>query len=243
MNRGLTDAASDVPPIHTRPCHSRGTDTAPVTCTFTYGPKKGRKTVVLTGDSHAVHWFPALQEVAQEHGWRLITITKSGCPFADVFIAPGNAKSIACSTWQPNTSSEEFRSLRPAPGHRQLARHVSLPRQAAAPDSRDDRTWKAGVARSLRQLSKGRSNTKVVMLGDVFPWGKNAVISCLRANRGPGHLGVQSPRRDSANARFTRRRDRIGRTASQSVGAKFYSTRYILCPYDRPTWPVEQDAA
>ena len=34
-------------------------------CTFTYGPAAGSKTVVLTGDSHAAHWFPAL-----DHGRR-----------------------------------------------------------------------------------------------------------------------------------------------------------------------------
>jgi hypothetical protein len=40
--------------------------------------------VVLYGDSHAAHWFPALERLAAEHRWRLISVTKSACPAADV---------------------------------------------------------------------------------------------------------------------------------------------------------------
>jgi hypothetical protein len=229
LRPSLTQAALDVPVIHTRPCHSRGTDTAPVTCTFTYGPKQGRKTVVLTGDSHAVHWFPALQEVAKERGWRLITITKSGCPFADVLIAPGNGKSLACSTWRRNAWAK-IRSLKP---NLVIASSLDNYRFLANGNqySRDDRTWKSGVARSLRELGKGRRSTKVVMLGDVAPWGKDTVIPCLRANKSRD-ISVCEPHRDSADWRYTKKRDRIGRTAAESVGARFFTTRYILCPYD-----------
>jgi hypothetical protein len=229
LRPSLTQAALDVPIIHTRACHSRGMDTAPVTCTFTYGPKQGRKTVVLTGDSHAVHWFPALQEVAKERGWRLITITKSGCPFADVLIAPGNGKSLACSTWRHNAWAK-IKSLKP---NLVIASSLDNYRFLANGNqySRDDRTWKSGVARSLRELGKGRRSTKVVMLGDVAPWGKDTVIPCLRANKNRD-ISVCEPHRNSADWRYTKKRDRIGRTAAESVGARFFTTRYILCPYD-----------
>jgi peptidoglycan/LPS O-acetylase OafA/YrhL len=41
-------------------------------------------TVVLTGDSHAYQWFPALERIADERAWRLVVLTKAGCPLWDV---------------------------------------------------------------------------------------------------------------------------------------------------------------
>jgi hypothetical protein len=37
------------------------------------------KTVVLTGGSRSVHWYPALQNIAEKYGWRLVVIEKNGC--------------------------------------------------------------------------------------------------------------------------------------------------------------------
>ena len=39
-------------------------------------------TVALLGDSHAGHWRPALDHFATARGLRLVSITRSGCPFS-----------------------------------------------------------------------------------------------------------------------------------------------------------------
>jgi hypothetical protein len=49
-----------------------------------YGNRGSSTTVVLFGDSHALHFFPALRRVAERRDWRLVNLTKSGCPPADV---------------------------------------------------------------------------------------------------------------------------------------------------------------
>jgi len=54
----------------------------PPTCF--YGDPDGAVTVALVGDSHASHWFPALEIVAQRRGWRLIPFTKVSCVFVDM---------------------------------------------------------------------------------------------------------------------------------------------------------------
>jgi peptidoglycan/LPS O-acetylase OafA/YrhL len=41
------------------------------------------KTVVLTGGSRSVHWYPALQNIAEKYGWRLLVIEKNGCRLSD----------------------------------------------------------------------------------------------------------------------------------------------------------------
>jgi len=45
-----------------------------------YGTPHGKKTIVLFGDSHAMQYFPTVEEMVENHGWRLIVLTKAECP-------------------------------------------------------------------------------------------------------------------------------------------------------------------
>jgi peptidoglycan/LPS O-acetylase OafA/YrhL len=45
-----------------------------------YGDPEGDRTLVLFGDSHAMQYFPAVDELAEIHHWRLIVLTKAECP-------------------------------------------------------------------------------------------------------------------------------------------------------------------
>jgi peptidoglycan/LPS O-acetylase OafA/YrhL len=47
--------------------------------TCSYGDEKSDVSIALVGNSHAGHWLPALQGVAQEHGWHITTILASEC--------------------------------------------------------------------------------------------------------------------------------------------------------------------
>jgi peptidoglycan/LPS O-acetylase OafA/YrhL len=49
-----------------------------------YGNATGDKTLILFGDSHAMQYFPAVEELAEIHGWRLIVLTKAECPPEEV---------------------------------------------------------------------------------------------------------------------------------------------------------------
>lgn len=46
-----------------------------------YGVTGSATTIALVGDSHASHWFPALEAAAIEHGWRVVTFVKVSCSF------------------------------------------------------------------------------------------------------------------------------------------------------------------
>ena len=46
-----------------------------------YGVKGSAITIALVGDSHASHWFPAIEAIALERGWRLVTFVKVSCSF------------------------------------------------------------------------------------------------------------------------------------------------------------------
>jgi peptidoglycan/LPS O-acetylase OafA/YrhL len=45
-----------------------------------YGNPHGDKTLVLFGDSHAMQYFPTVEEMVERRGWRLIVLTKAECP-------------------------------------------------------------------------------------------------------------------------------------------------------------------
>jgi hypothetical protein len=233
----LSRATRDVPPIHDRSCHSRGTDTSPGACTWTFGPRAGRKLVILTGDSHAAHWLPALLKVAEHRGWKLMTITKSSCPVADVQPATGNgdAQDRACVTWR-HRAWARIQSLKP-----DLVIASSLDsyafRVGSGARSKSDSVWKAALTTSLRRLGKGP--TKVLMLGDVYPWGpQGGVLDCLRAH--PRNISACSRTRSAPTASWVRGRDRVGTAAARAANARFRSTHDILCPYDPCTLVVDR---
>src|SRR5262249_34084671 len=49
-----------------------------------YGDATSTETVVLFGDSHAMQYFSAVERIARRRHWRLVELTKSGCPAAGV---------------------------------------------------------------------------------------------------------------------------------------------------------------
>ncbi|MEO7458046.1 MAG: acyltransferase family protein [Gemmatimonadaceae bacterium] len=65
-----------------------------------YGPARNDTTVVLFGDSHAAHWFPAFDSVATMRGWTLVNLTKTGCPSVDVPLFNLGRRYTECEQWR-----------------------------------------------------------------------------------------------------------------------------------------------
>jgi peptidoglycan/LPS O-acetylase OafA/YrhL len=78
----VAQVRDDLPPVYTDGCHLGISATESGECG--YGAADGPVRVVLMGDSKAAQWFPALEQIARERGWRFYSLTKSGCPAADV---------------------------------------------------------------------------------------------------------------------------------------------------------------
>jgi peptidoglycan/LPS O-acetylase OafA/YrhL len=67
-------------------------------CTF--GPAGASTHVVLFGDSHALQWFPALQEVARVRGWQITTYLKAACPPNPAPMrSKAAARDMGCRRW------------------------------------------------------------------------------------------------------------------------------------------------
>ena len=67
-----------------------------------FGDTSSSTAVVLFGDSHAEQWFPALQPLADERHWRLVTLLKSSCPAARVetYSTVLKREDHACWNWR-----------------------------------------------------------------------------------------------------------------------------------------------
>ncbi|HLI83425.1 MAG TPA: acyltransferase family protein, partial [Bryobacteraceae bacterium] len=110
--RTITAAAGDIgsPPVEQ--CVSLGESAALRTCVF--GDSSSAVHIVLFGDSHAIQWFNPLRRMAEQRGWKLTTVVKSGCPAAEVSpsgFRPGFA--AGCAGWRQN-ALRWIRAQRPA---------------------------------------------------------------------------------------------------------------------------------
>lgn len=97
LSPSLVAAASDNPRVYRDGCHLEPEEIEPRVCEYGGdGPL-----VLLTGDSHAAQWFPTLEPIAEEYGFRLVSMTKSSCPLADFSLAtPDNdGQYVECEAW------------------------------------------------------------------------------------------------------------------------------------------------
>jgi hypothetical protein len=109
----IAAAVGDLSPITDGGCFLGFRHVQPNGCVF--GDGGSPKTVVLFGDSHANHWFPAVEAVANARGWRLVTHLKAACPAADAGIYATTLKReyVECTEWR-RKALNEIVALRPA---------------------------------------------------------------------------------------------------------------------------------
>ena len=78
-------------------------------CTF--GDPDSDVEIALVGNSHAGQWLPALERLAERHGWRITTYLASQCAAAETRQAfPTPAGTDACETWVERTTRAVARS-------------------------------------------------------------------------------------------------------------------------------------
>ena len=82
LTPSLTSARDDEERLRGDGCLAFERVTTPPDCE--YGVKGSAITIALVGDSHASHWFPAIEAVALERGWRLLTFVKVSCSFTSL---------------------------------------------------------------------------------------------------------------------------------------------------------------
>ena len=90
------------PGVYGDNCHVNYGETKSGFCT--YGDENSSTTIVLYGDSHAAQWFPTLEKLANERGFKLVSLTKSACPAVDAKRPDQGAfKMVHCTKWRENS--------------------------------------------------------------------------------------------------------------------------------------------
>jgi peptidoglycan/LPS O-acetylase OafA/YrhL len=210
----LTKARKDSESIVRDTCSLAISGSKPPICF--YGPKDATLTVALVGDSHAAHWFPALERLADERGWRLVPFTKYSCTFVDMRIYSAWLKReyTECEAWRTNVV-KALRALKPdlvvVTSHRWFPTII-------AGDGDATRQGEA-MARLLDQLP-GR----IALLADT-PLSRYDVPACLSRN-------LDDTRRCATDRAYAfgskpRARERV---AAHLTGAALVDLSDAICP-------------
>ena len=175
----LPKAHGDLPATYADGCEVAQFATKSGPCV--YGNPRSGTTVVLFGDSHAAQWFPALERLAIERSWRLVSLTKVQCGAVDHPVWNGVLKRAypECDAWRA-AALRRISSEHPAlvvVANSKFASFEIGGRQATLQETADG--WPKALANMLRALSA--SATHVAVIGDT-PQMATDPADCLSAH-------------------------------------------------------------
>ena len=99
-----TEAVDDVPEAYDLECQVESDGAEPKSCSW--GDPDGTFDVAVVGDSKALQWTSAFDEVGRTEGWRVTTWTKSACAFADVVQTQNGQPYDSCVEWNAAVLAE-----------------------------------------------------------------------------------------------------------------------------------------
>ncbi|MFD0558294.1 peptidoglycan/LPS O-acetylase OafA/YrhL [Stackebrandtia endophytica] len=183
LTPSLENIKQDIPPVYADGCHA-DFDAVEPNSDCVYGDSSADRTMVLFGDSHAAHWFPALEKLAFKYGWRLLSLTKSACvaPMVTTYVSALERNYDECVQWRKNTLSYI---------KKQEPEIVIMPvSDGGEPVDTDtpDSDWVSGFINSFEAVAG--PNTKLVHIADT-PWLEENVADCLAVNLSTATACVQ----------------------------------------------------
>jgi hypothetical protein len=168
----LGKASKDYARIYPDGCSSGLTD-ATVRKPCFYGEPASATTIVLFGDSHAGQWFPALEAIAVQRGWRLSVVIKSACSPARVMVQQPRLKRPyhECARWR-EAAIAYIRSLNPA----LVVMSGADDGTALDAGSQEDQKWATGWRTTFAGL--GSPGTRQILILDTA-WPSANVPACV----------------------------------------------------------------
>jgi peptidoglycan/LPS O-acetylase OafA/YrhL len=167
----LNRAAGDADNILNKGCsRDHYGETVPI-C---YYGKKGGTRIVLLGDSHALHWMPALDLIGKAYNYEIIPIAKVNCAFMDVKLyAYRLGKSYtSCAKWRANVVTK-IAQLNPA----LVILSQTWYREEGKPNEIRPQYYADAVGRMLDKIP-----FPTLIFSDT-PFGQNNIPTCLARNR------------------------------------------------------------
>ena len=212
---GLVDDLADV---FTNGCYGAGVNVCEG------GDPNGTAKIVLAGDSHVGQWWPAVNEAAIRHRWKLYIVGKNGCALADVEITMGSTADgwPDCSDWQRRATATIFGL------HADLiiyGNNAQGYEEKVSLRGNFSTAWSAGVSATLKDLT---ADSAVLYLGQ-SPILKADPAACLSENirrvencSTPLNQAVDSTLRD------------LDPSLARQSGALFFDLSSMLCTQSCP---------
>ena len=139
-----------------------------------YYGKKGGTRIVLLGDSHALHWMPALDLIGKAYNYEIIPIAKVNCAFMDVKLYAyrlGHSYT-SCTKWRANVVTK-INQLNPA----LVILSQTWYREEGKPTEIRPQYYADAIGRMLDKIP-----FPTLIFSDT-PFGQNNIPTCLARNR------------------------------------------------------------
>lgn len=191
-----------------------------------YGDPNGTRTLILYGDSHAMQYFSALEELARRHHWRLIALTKAECTPGEVPIRSmvADREYSQCDAWREDSLQriEEAASSAMVVMSGDTAYTAYDGEGAELSGSAGAAAMEAGYVETLERIDRAGLRTAVIR---DTPVSASDVPSC-----------VSEDLQDLGSCAFRRDRDRDKefdvRAARAAPGAHLIDLTAEICPDD-----------
>ena len=173
LTPSLADAAADAPVPFNDGCFDNFTDASVHPCL--YGDTSSSRSIVLFGDSHALMWFPAIDNLANQQHDALVVMAKATCPPIDITIfSPDLGRTYTeCNEWRA-AELERMTTLRPAVVILGFSREYGIPDDHVVVDGP---AWQSGLADMITTIERD-TGARVVLMGD-DPYPQQSVADCL----------------------------------------------------------------
>lgn len=219
LSPSLANATKDIATVGTptlAACNTVGETLNPSKCIF--GDKKGSRTMVIWGDSHAFMWFPAVNAIAKKDHWKLVALLQYGCPPADVSVWNPLTKApyASCNIFRKNMIAA-INKLNPSLVIISEFFTTQAANSGGAYNTITTAQWQAGLETTLKALHTKR--TKKVVIGSTVASGSQSVAVpplCLAAEV----TSIQTCTITDTTAQQAQR-------TAESTAAKAESTRYV----------------
>ncbi len=219
----LAEARNDLPVLYSDGCQVAFPETESPPCE--YGNLDAATTIVLLGDSHAAQWFPTLERLATERGWRLLALTKVNCAAVDgpIWVERLKRAYPECTAWR-EAALERIAAAAPALVVVANSKSARLAVDGGIDPAGQGPAWDAALGRMLERLAAIAA--RVVLLGDTPQHAVDPPV-CLSANLDDA-LACATPREVAVP---TARLAADGEVA-ESAGAIFVDPTPWVCPSD-----------
>jgi hypothetical protein len=163
------------PLINIDGCHIAFGQTVSPRCE--YGDLTSKRTIVLYGDSHAAQWFPALDLIGKKQGIKIVSLTKSACPSAEVIKELSSQYDVAdCQAFR-DSSVARIKQIKP------LAVILAGMQPFTAPYSDESaKSWWLAGERKVFNRIKGATQYPIYLTDTPLP--RVDIPDCLVAGRG-----------------------------------------------------------